>query len=308
MKKAALKTCFIVITALLIPFVSKSSHAVEALIGAKVWYVSWRPYLIDVGEKIAPWEGWQHIKGGSGMMYGPSASLLITDRLTFSVSYLYGELGADYNVKSTELEGGGLREYHYSGYARTIRHDLDSALSYALLQNLKVFAGFKYQPLILKAVKQGVSWELDAGGNRVPGGQHVYIDDNELTFRQYNYAPGLGLGYTASISDKFTVTMNLSLIYFFGIFKINTGETLYYYPDLDTSLINPSYKYRFDSSGFGLNAEPGIVVMLNEKIVLSLGFRFQYVRLSVKNADGLEDTEGLNDYVYGGYLSALYRL
>jgi len=161
MKKASLKTCFIIITALLIPFITKPSHAVEALIGAKVWYVSWRPYLIDVGEKIAPWEGWQHIEGGSGMMYGPSASLLITDRLTFSVSYLYGELGAQFNANYTEADEGDLREYHFSGYARTIRHDLDSALSYSLSQNFKVFAGFKYQPLTLKIKKQGGQWDLD---------------------------------------------------------------------------------------------------------------------------------------------------
>ncbi len=81
----------------------------EALLGAKVWYVAWNPYLKDVGEKIAPWEGWQYIEGGSGMMYGPSASLLLSDRLTFSVSYLYGVLGADYDVHSSEWESGNLR-------------------------------------------------------------------------------------------------------------------------------------------------------------------------------------------------------
>ncbi len=283
--------------------------AVEALVGAKVWYVAWNPYLKDVGEKIAPWEGWQYIEGGSGMMYGPSASLLLSERLTFSMSYLYGVLGARYDAHSNEWEGASLREYHYTGYARTVRHDLDSALSYTLSGNFKVFAGFKYQPVTMKVNKQGASWDLfEATGLRDPSGNHVYIDSNELTFKQYNYAPGLGLGYSAAVSDRFTLTMNLSFVYFFGVFKINTGETLYYIPDLNTASVNPASKYRFDSSGIGFNAEPGIVVLLNETTVLSLGFRFQYVRMSIKNAEGLDDTEGLNDYVYGAYLAALYRL
>ncbi len=148
------------------------AFAVEALVGAKVWYVAWNPYLKDVGEKIAPWEGWQYIEGGSGMMYGPSASLLLSDRLTFSVSYLYGVLGARYDANFIESNGDtNLKvEYHFTGYARTVRHDLDTALSYSLSQNFKLFAGFKYQPLMMKVNKQGGFWDLnDATGRKGSG-------------------------------------------------------------------------------------------------------------------------------------------
>lgn len=302
------------VVAAIMMFFASSVQALEMLAGAKVWYVSWRPYLIDVGEKIAPWEGWQYIRGGSGMMYGPSASFFITDRLVFSVSYLYGELGTRYNADFVESNGDPagtnlLVEYHFSGYARTIRHDLDSAISYSLTRNFKVFAGFKYQPLKLKVNKQGGFWDLDDTTGARQANQFYYIDKNRMTFTQQNYAPGIGLGYTMAISDKFTLTMNVSFIYLFGTFDINTGDTYYYPPGTYvTPDINPGSKFSFDSYGFGLNAEPGIVVMLNEKILLNLGFRFQYVRISIRNADGLDDTEGLNDYVYGVYLAALYRL
>jgi len=289
--------------------------AVEAMLGAKVWYVAWNPYLKDVGEKVAPWEGWQYIEGGSGMMYGPSASLLLSDRLTFSVSYLYGVLGARYDTNFIESNGDtNLKvEYHFTGYARTVRHDLDTALSYSLSRNFKLFAGFKYQPLTMKVNKRGGFWDLnDITGAREPD-EFYYIDSNELTFKQRNYAPGVGLGYTHAVSDTFTLTVNVSFIYFFGTFDIDTGDT-YYYPanippgDFVTPEVNPGSSFSFDSSGIGLNAEPGIVVLLNEKTVLSLGFRFQYVRMTIRNAEGLDDTEGLNDYVYGAYLAALYRL
>ncbi len=35
-----------------------------------------------------------------------------------------------------------------------------------------------------------------------------------MTFKQRNYAPGIGLGYIHAVSDTFTLTVNLSFVYF----------------------------------------------------------------------------------------------
>lgn len=284
------------------PF-SSNLYSAEMLVGIKVWYTTWNPYVKDMGKELAHEEGWEFIDGGTGMMYGPSAALMLTDRLSFSVSYLYGELNADYNAEFNYEDKG----YSYSGNVETRRHDVDFAISYTIFGSFKFFAGFKYQPLQMKNTKKGGIWILDAGGNKTNSG--VCVESSEIEFDQKNYAPGFGIGYSYGVSDFLVFTLNLSALYFWGTMQIDSKSVYYDVASWSSPQLN-EFEFDADVSGYGINIEPGFVLIAGEKIFVQIGFRYQRVWIDleadVPGAD--EKVTGLTDYLYGVYLSALYKI
>ena len=272
--------------------------AADYIIGAKVWYTYWNPYLKDMA-KLAKEEGWQDIDGGTGMMYGPSAAVMITDHLSISVSYLYGMLNAHYESEFTYNN----RDYDYSGKAETRRHDLDCALSYVVTGSFKLFAGFKYQPLEMDVEKNGAHWDLPPSGS----GRFVKSD---MTIAQRNYAPGIGVGYSYSISNFLVFTANASCIYFVGTMEVE--QTTIWYEVSTWDVVNGPNVMKVDAdvSGWGINIEPGFVLIAGENIFVQIGFRYQQVWIDadVDTGGTTEEVTGLRDYLYGGYLSVLYKL
>ncbi len=271
--------------------------AADYIIGAKVWYTYWNPYLKDMA-KLAKEEGWQDIDGGTGMMYGPSAAIMITERLSVSVSYLYGMLNAHYESEFTYNN----RDYDYSGKAETKRHDLDCALSYVVTGSFKLFAGFKYQPLTMDVEKNGAQWDIAPNSGR--------FVKSDLTIDQKGYAPGIGVGYSYSISNFLAFTANLSCIYFVGTIEIK--QTSIWYEVGTWDVVNGPLIMEAEAgvSGWGINIEPGFVLIAGENIFVQIGFRYQQVWIDAEADVGgtTEEITGLKDYLYGGYLSVLYKL
>jgi hypothetical protein len=136
------KTISIIICMIIAVLSATSLYATEYLIGIKAWYANWEPGIKGIGDKFND-TGFQHLETGSGWMYGPNMSILITDNLSISISYLYGNLYSKFDKAwgFTSILGEDMRE-DLSGNVTTERQDLDCALSYRMTPLLRIFAGY----------------------------------------------------------------------------------------------------------------------------------------------------------------------
>ncbi len=280
----------------------------DILIGVKAWYASWDPLYVDVGDDF-PETGWQNIETGRGMLYGPSLGIGLTDNINFSVSYLFGTLRAQYQKDYTDIAAENKTEYDYYkiGTAEVSRQDLDMALSYNTSPTFKVFAGFKYQPAEFKLKSAGTDWQTAD-----PSGTDVLRLERHK-FKQKIYGPAIGIGFTYPLADIVAFTANIALLYLQGDSKMTLeGVT---YDNIPASTIENSYedKFTIDITGMGINVEPSLVALLKEKVVLVLGFRYQYLKITAESnyfdsTLGDKEIDDLNDHYYGFYVSVLYKL
>lgn len=315
-----MKRSLIVILLICLVFISAPAFAFDFLFGAKASYVVWKPILSDMGKDL-PWMGWQYFDKGSGFMYGGNLGLIITDDISLSVSYLYGNLFTQFDKRFTAQRPGNPGEtskdvtFDTTAKAQIYRHDLDSALSYNIISSLKIFAGFKYQPLSIKINETGAEWELPLTNNG-------RFNKENLTIKEQNYAPAVGIGYSLPFAEVFAFTANLSFLYMWGTMNVDvTGD---HYSNSGSGInANPSdpenFKIKFTSKGFGFNFEPAFVFFVKESVVLVLGGRIQFVRSNVDlksvTVAGAETPSGvpekmknLNDILYGGYVSIMYKI
>jgi hypothetical protein len=158
----------------------------------------------------------------------------------------------------------------------------------------------------MKVNKRGGFWDLnDITGAREPD-EFYYIDSNELTFKQRNYAPGVGLGYTHAVSDTFTLTVNVSFIYFFGTFDIDRAiHTFIPSGTFETHRSNPQL-LQLRLIRHRAQRRTGHRVLLNEKTVLTW-VSASVLRMTNRNAEGLDDTRG-STTTCTRVPGALYRL
>ena len=115
------------------------------------------------------------------------------------------------------------------------------------------------------------------------------------------------------LADVVAFTANLSLLYIQGESKMKLeGVT---YDNIPPSGGEFPYedKFTIDVSALGINIEPALVALLKEKVVLVLGFRYQYLTYTAES-DYFDATLGdkkiddLNDHYYGFYVTVLYKL
>lgn len=299
MNKAIRVVCAV---ALLLALPLAAFAEVGYMVAAKVWYATWNPYLIDMGEEIS-FEGWQYMKAGSGVMYGPSVAVMPDDRWSVSISYLYGILEADYSAEFSDTQ----YEYHYNGSVKTTRQDLDTAVSYVLNPSLKLFIGFKYQPAEIKTSKRGGVFDLGTPGDG------AYVDESEMTFTQKNYAPGAGIGFSFLLIENLAFTLNLSMIYIWGEMDADISPTYIYRHDQTLqepwtrTVGSPAQKFTIDLQGFGANVEPAFVALFGDNVIASVGFRLQYARMKAEVEQPFDEVSG-NDYLYGTYLAVIYKI
>ncbi|MBN2403316.1 MAG: hypothetical protein JXN64_13090 [Spirochaetes bacterium] len=275
-------------------------YAADAMLGAKVWYPYWRPYLIDMGEQFAAEEGWQYIKGGSGMLYGPIASVT-ANKFALSISYLYGNLYSRYEADFTANN----KRIHYSGSAKTRRHDVDSAVSYILNDSFRVFAGFKFQPYTMYTEKSGAQWDLSPS----PPADGRYLI-GKIKFKHINYAPAIGLGYSYIINPYIAVGANLSVLYFWGNVKVSMNTIYYNNNDWTTPVSHTAEDFTLNVAGYGLNVEPSFLIVAGNDLFVQIGFRYQSVWIDGES-EGLSSDSKINDmqdYLYGIFISCLFRI
>jgi hypothetical protein len=290
--------------------------AVDYLVGAKASYVVWRPMLKDMGKDL-PWMGWEYFGNGKGFMYGGNAGVILTDEISISVSYLYGDLFSNFDKRWTAPEGGpsgNLNEYDQTAKAEITRHDLDTAVSYGLNSSFKLFAGFKYQPVTIKVKQSGARWGLSGGGDSV--------SKSMITIEENNYAPALGIGYSLPLTDSIAFMINLSFLYLWGTVDVDShnenytakvGGTIDKYPSTGGGPSDMTIK--FDNKGYGFNVEPSFLFIMKDNIMILLGARVQYVNSTIKfkstsnsSSEGIPaEMKNLKDIVYGGSVAINIR-
>jgi hypothetical protein len=271
--------------------------AMDVLVGVKAAYVGWHPFLIDVGENL-PSAGWEYLEEGSGLMYGPNAAVMLTDRVNLSVSYLYGNLNSSYQKQYYNSDQNVTN--NFTGRVEIVRQDLDAALSFSLSPSFKIFIGVKYQPIKITIDESGAEW----------GAVNNYFVKRVQNMKASYIDPAVGIGLSLPLAENIAFTTNLSLLYVVGKFEVGGHRDQW----LDADPLQYSYykdpTFKMDISGFGANLEPGFVFITSQGILISLGARIQYTRLATdpgKNSGENAKMSGLNDIIYGGFVSVMYK-
>lgn len=285
------------------------SEALELIAGAKIWYANWIPWLRDAGQTAEDrYFGFQNVEIGGGWMYGISASMRFTESLSLSVSYLYGVLDSSYEHEDRGFirseSGPQDVEFCQTGTAEIARQDLDTALNYSVMSWLKVFIGYKYQPIEIDTDQVGAEHNHTTGTN--------YFKKMTQTIELENHCPALGFGVSYPLTDMFVLNVSASLLYLTG--SMDYKLKIRNYPDADISqppLASGDIRGEMDLAGWGFSVDPSLMVLLQENIILVVGFRYQMISVdgdykSEESSEELTYTD-MRDHVYGAYLSAMYR-
>lgn len=273
-----------------------TASAMDFLIGAKGGYFVWDEYLKRVDN-----QQFDAMKNGSGELYGPVFSILFTPDFSFSVSGLFGQQSAqwtsiDYKRSSTDSH------LTSSTFAMKVKRiDVDSALSYRLTENFKIFAGYKYQYFDLTL--ESISFNRDPV---TP--DNINGDYNMAEVKMPFHGPAIGIGFSAPFGERFFFASNLSALYMWGKFKLS-DESYYYDSNTAAKQFGGGGG---SSSGItmktrGLNFEPTIGASTGEGLpIFTLGIRAQWSQTKFFNAAGMGLAEKwANDYQYGLFVSVV---
>jgi hypothetical protein len=150
--------------------------------------------------------------------------------------------------------------------------------------------------------RRGSVWALN------PSNDNFLKEDAQmdLTF----HGPAIRAGISLPFAQIFAFTLNISALYIIGSGEIDIDKEEYLASDFRNSTTS-SMRLEIDYNGFGLNAEPAIVCFIRENLILILGFRYQFIRLEGDldiPAFGEFSLDDMDDHLYGGYLTILYKL
>ena len=289
----------ILLTILLTAVFSMPVYALDVIVGAKAGYFIWKPYIEDIGGFFEP------IDQGTGVLYGPAASIIFTQNISLSIVGLTGTQSTFWTMdfKQEGDDSGDSDDVRAATYTwESKRYDIDSALSYRVLPYLKAFLGYKYQ--YISSTMRYTEARVDESTGEL---KSIYHDNIEaVTMSQ---GPALGLGYSLLFSKGFFTTINASGLYMMGNFKMEPS-TRY---DYTSTTFEPHQNQgnKMDIRQIGTNLEPSIGYMPDgSRLIFTLGFRFQW--LSTKFVDLTEQekqmvgTQTMHDYLYGIFVSVLY--
>jgi hypothetical protein len=292
MKKIALTIVLLMACSVLSP-----AAAMDFIVGAKSGYYVWVPYFKDMRGG-----GIEDIDQGSGVLYGPVFSILITPDISFSLAGLTG-IQSTYWNSNDEMKDWQAKPSRVNGtyYVNIRRTDIDSALSYRLSENFKVFLGYKYQQIETK-LRATVRAEVLATGV-----QTLY--EGKVDIELPSHGPALGVGYSLSLGSGYFVASNLSLLYMWSEFDAKENRWDVYQPDTVTyfNFFDGNYPLpKYDTKQVGINFEPSIGVKVGERTIYTLGFRFQWIRTKFVDDAPFAPSGWMNDYIYGAFVSVLF--
>lgn len=287
-----------------------SAAAMEFIAGVKGGYFEWKPYIQDMKGS-----GIEDIETGSGALYGPVFSLLITRELSLSVAALYGNQSAFWS-NNNDYKQFGPQYVTATGtyYADITRLDIDSALSYAIFDNFKLIAGYKYQK-----IECDISLTVVTIDSTYNYSSTLYED---VLVKTPSQGPAFGFGYTLPVGSNIFCAINLTGLYMWGSYELAedlfrqyrpVDDNLIADPDQDMAEGLPSWKIR----QYGFNMEPTFGANIQEHLIMTLGLRLQLMRVQFVDkpevgGGGGGDTvqiapDGwMNDYLYGVFASILY--
>jgi hypothetical protein len=288
----------IIIIIFLVLFITLSftaeTRAMEYMLGAKSGYYAWQPFLKDVGAS-----GMSDIDWGTGVLYGPIVSLIFTPDISFSLAGLIGKQSTHW--QSTFSDFNSTTKVTGNYYFEAFRSDFDSALSYRLTENFKIFAGYKYQYLKLTYKLTEIRTDLS--------GTITEISVEEMkNMRMPLYGPAAGLGFSRPLGMKYFLAANISGIYLQGKSELK-GKSYHSNGGSDPLKLDPNSKttdYKLRQTG--LNFEPAVGFSAGEGLpIITLGFRYQRFWVKVPDATGEPfPKKTFDDILIGGFLSVVY--
>ena len=272
---------------------TSNSKAMEYMVGAKSGYYAWQPFLKDIGASGMSDIGW-----GTGILYGPIASIIFTPDISFSLAGLTGKQSTHWQSFNSDFSSSQRVTGNY--YFETMRADLDSALSYRLTENFKIFAGYKYQ--YLKVTYRYTEVRTNIWTGAIEEIDVVRMDNMKTPL----HGPALGLGLSLPLGMKYFLTVNLSGIYIQG--KSEFKNKMYYSDGNSAFILQNDTSSKNKMRQTGLNFEPAIGFSAGEGLpIITLGFRYQ--RFWVKFVDATGDPlpkKTLHDTLIGGFVSAVF--
>jgi hypothetical protein len=181
------------------------------------------------------------------------------------------------------------------------RTDIDSALSYRLSENFKVFLGYKYQYVKTSLRSSLRAYVLSTGDEK--------LYEGKVDFELPSHGPALGVGYSLSLGDGYFVASNLSVLYMWSEFDLKENRWDQYRPfeadHFEETLENTLWP-AYDTEQLGINFEPSIGVKVGERAIYTLGFRFQWIRTRFVDDAPFAPSGWMNDYIYGAFVSVLF--
>ncbi len=268
------------------------------MLGAKSGYYIWEPMFSELQGG-----GLEEIDKGDGLLYGPVASLMLNDELSLSLSLLTGKQTKYFSEHNKyKLWKGSYSTYTGTYNVEFKRTDIDSALSYRLMKGIKIIAGYKYQMVDMDLVTTYIEIDSD----------NVFHLQETIEFPAHG--PALGLGYSHAFSDTYFIAANLSIVYMWGKWEFTSFGEDQFTPD-GTGNLQYSYNTMnvgsYKTKQYGMNLEPTAGAKILDDMIVTLGFRFQWVKtdfIDKFNPGGNDITpdKPLNDYIYGMFVSAIY--
>jgi len=281
------------------------ASAMDFILGARAGYFVWQPYFKDMKGS-----GVEELDTGSGILYGPALSVILTENVTFSAVALFGKQSTYWdNENTTKPFGPNTIVSTGNFYGEIDRIDIDTALSYRVSERFKVFAGYKYQ-FTETLVKGTFLWE-DPDPDRL-----LVL---EAIIEVPAHGPALGIGYSQTIGSNFFFSMNLSGLYMFSEHHFARDRVAYYDADGVGQIVSGPGDIQDAATGktyktqqMGLNAEPSVGMSVGN-VIATLGFRFQWVRIKFIDKPVIDNvqfgpTDWMNDYLYGVFVGALYKI
>jgi hypothetical protein len=270
----------------------QESKAVDYMIGLRSGYYSWEPYLKEVDGS-----GMSDMDWGTGILYGPVLSVMFTGDLSFSLASLVGKQSTHW--QSTFSEFDSTTEVTGNYYFEAFRADFDSALSYRLGDNFKIFAGYKYQYMELKYSYTEIRTDpsnVVTEINVVPG------ESQKSPF----HGPAAGIGVSQPLTEHYFLTASLSALYMLGTVEFDGNRYSASSPGFvlqDHSGDNIKLKMR----QIGMNFEPAIGMNPGDNLpIVTIGFRYQGSKIQFTgNSEDMTD-KWLNDTILGVFVTIVY--
>ena len=271
--------------------------AADYIIGAKGGYFVWKPFLRDI-----PGNEFSTLESGTGALAGPVLGIAFTGDITLSVSGLFGEQTAQWSVGNSYVAEDD--DYQsLTCYMQEQRYDIDTALSYQLIQGLRVFLGYKYQYLEVDYIKTRRTAE---------NATMMGLEEDKMVFEIPLHGVAIGGSYAAPISDLYFFSVSLSGIFMRGKFKVTEYE-MEYNTGTSTAITGTpeSGNQTWDLQQIGFNFEPAIGIRTSGPII-SLGVRYQYLRSQFYKQEATSNdgpsNNWMNDHLYGVFMSVMFVL